>query len=141
MRDTTGDSAKGNAGRSRATKQTLRARAATPSSTFEEDFGPGPAGKPAGAENREARPRAPGPIPGLACAGEDCVLKPAADLIGRFAVGLGGRGHGVSLSRAALSGIELMRALRDFLDEEIALAEKAAGKRPSRGRYEKIKVE
>jgi hypothetical protein len=111
-----------------------------PSSTLEEDFGPGPAGDPGGTDG--SRARSPGPLPGLACAGEDCVLKPAADLIGKFALGLGRRGHGVSLSRAALSGIEFMKALRDFLDEEIALAEKAAGKASSRAeRYEKIRVE
>lgn len=106
---------------------------------LEEDFGPGLAG--------EARPRrsdspraASGPIPGLACAGDGCILKPAADLVGKFSLRLARR-HGSTLSRAASSGIEFMKALRDFLDEEIAYAERAAagGARPSG--YEKIKVE
>ncbi|HSB63076.1 MAG TPA: hypothetical protein VLJ18_02875 [Thermoanaerobaculia bacterium] len=80
-----------------------------------------------------------GPIPGLACAGEGCIFKPAADLIGKFSLRLA-RGHTSTLSRAKTSGIEFMKALRDFLDEEIALAERAAGagKGP---RYEKIEVE
>jgi hypothetical protein len=34
-----------------------------------------------------------------------------------------------------------MKALRDFLDEEIALAERAAGGSGARPRYEKIEVE
>ncbi len=104
------------------------------------DFGPGPEEKPPAGSGR----RSPsGPIPGLACAGEDCVLKPAADLLGRFVLSAGSRGRGPALSRAALSGIELMRALRDFLDREIALVERAAGREgPARSpRYEKIRVE
>ncbi len=109
-----------------------------PSSPFEEDFGPGLAEQSAGAEHHARRA---GPFPGLACAGEDCFLKPAADLFGKFALNLGRRGHGVSLSRVALSGIDLMKALRDFLDEEIALAEKAAGADTRPPRYSKIPVE
>ncbi len=102
------------------------------------DFGPGLAGEPAGSRQRPSS----GPVPGLACAGENCVLKPAADLIARFALSLGSRRRGPTLSRAALSGIELMRALRDFLDREIALVERAAGERPRRRkRYEKIRVD
>ena len=88
-----------------------------------------------------ARRVLPGPFPGLACAGEDCFLKPAADLIGKFALSLGRRGHGFSLSRVALSGIDFMKALRDFLDEEIAFAEKAAGGDSRPPRYSKIRVE
>ncbi|MGZ5382183.1 MAG: hypothetical protein ACXWFQ_09985, partial [Thermoanaerobaculia bacterium] len=61
---------------------------------LEKDFGPGVA------------PRATsGPIPGLACAGDGCLFKPAADLVGKFSLRLA-RGHGSSLSRAATSGIE-----------------------------------
>ena len=125
------------------------------------DFGPGPAAGgpddppvpedgPDDGEAGEPR-RAPvenppppysgGIFPGVACAGDACLLKPVANLFGRFGVRLS-RGHGASLSRVAFSGIELMRALRDFLDEEIALAEKAAraggGASP---RYEKIRVD
>ncbi len=97
------------------------------------DFGPGVRAEAA----REAAP-GPAPIPGLACAGENCLLKPAADLVGRFARSLAAR---PALGRAAGSGLELLRALRDFLDEEIALAERAAGKDAGAPRYEKIKVE
>jgi hypothetical protein len=104
---------------------------------LEKDFGPGTR-----KEEEEAKPGSPragsGPIPGLACAGDGCLFKPAADLVGRFSLRLA-RGHGTTLARAASSGIEFMKALRDFLDEEIALAERAAGggKAP---RYEKIEV-
>jgi hypothetical protein len=72
--------------------------------------------------------------------GDGCVLKPLADLAGKFALRVG-RGHGVSLFRAATSGIELMKALRDFLDEEIAFAERAAGKDDHPAPYTKISVE
>ena len=48
----------------------------------EHDFGPGEI------------PRATsGPIPGLACAGDGCLFKPAADLVGKFSLRLA-RGHG-----------------------------------------------
>lgn len=103
----------------------------------ERDFGPGVAEEPSAPE----APAAPasGPIPGLACAGENCLLRPAADLVGKFALSLAGR---AALGRAAGSGLELLRALRDFLDEEIALAERAAGKGGEASpRYEKIHVE
>ena len=113
-------------------KKKARRQAADP---IGRDFGPGlaPDGEPARA--------AGGPIPGMPCGGEGCFLHPVANLATRFAFRLA-RGHGGSLSRAAFSGIELMKALRDFLDEEIAFAEKAAGGggggRPG---YEKIPVE
>ncbi len=105
---------------------------------IEKDFGPGVAAT----EGPPTEPRAAaGPIPGIACAGEGCLLKPFADLITRFGQRLS-RGHGVSLTRAAFSGIELLRALRDFLDEEIAFAERAAGTSGSRSTgYAKIPVE
>lgn len=99
------------------------------------DFGPGagPGGQAPGAQT----PRAGGPIPGLACGGEGCFLRPAAGFVGKFSVSLAGR---AALGRAAFSGIELMKALRDFLDEEIALAERAT--RPDgAARFERIKVE
>jgi hypothetical protein len=106
---------------------------------LEADFGPGPVDEPSGA--RASAPRAAsGPIPGLACAGDGCVLKPAADLVGKFSLRLARR-HGSTLSRAASSGIEFMKALRDFLDEEIAFAERAASGGGKSPRYEKIKVE
>ena len=105
---------------------------------LEADFGPGLSEEPAGAPDSRS---GGGPIPGLACAGDGCFLKPAADLLGKFSLRVA-RGHGPSLARAAFSGIELMKAMRDFLDEEIALTERAAGKggEPS-PRYERIKVE
>jgi len=105
---------------------------------LESDFGPGVASDPgkAGPESGGA-PRASGPIPGLACGGEGCFLRPAAGLIGKFSLSLAGR---AALGRAAGSGIELLKALRDFLDEEITLAERAT-KSDASTRYEKIKVE
>ena len=127
---------------------------------LEADFGPEPGAdlpdaEPPGRgvrddegwERAEAFPT-PGPppspaglFPGVACGGDACLLKPVANLFGRFGVRLS-RGHGASLSRVAFSGIELMKALRDFLDEEIALAEKAAGVGGSDApRYQKIRVE
>lgn len=110
---------------------------------LEKDFGPGPRGDgprtKAGGNRAESGAIGGGPIPGLACAGNGCLFKPAADLIGRFSLRLA-RGHGSTLSRAATSGIEFMKALRDFLDEEIALAERASG-RGGAPRYEKIEVE
>ena len=101
---------------------------------LENDFGPG-----LREEETEARATT-GPSPGLACAGDGCLFKPAADLVAKFSLRLA-RGHGSSLSRAATSGIEFMKALRDFLDEEIALAERAAGAGGKPPRYEKIKVD
>ncbi|HTS03477.1 MAG TPA: hypothetical protein VMN04_13215 [Thermoanaerobaculia bacterium] len=111
-----------------------------PTDPLDADFGPGVAAGPAGGTASPPAadaPRAGGPIPGLACGGEGCFLRPAAGLIGRFSVSLAGR---AALGRAASSGIELMKALRDFLDEEIALAERAA-KGGGASRYEKIKVD
>jgi len=106
---------------------------------LEADFGPGLSDEPDPA--RSALPRATwGPIPGLACAGDGCLFKPAADLVGKFSLRRA-RGHGGSRSRAATSGIEFMKALRDFLDEEIALAERAAGAGGKPPRYEKIRVD
>jgi len=100
-----------------------------------DDFGPGVAAPPA---TPPADPgRAGGPIPFLACGGESCFLRPAAGLVGRFSVSLAGR---AALGRAAFSGIELMKALRDFLDEEITLAERAT-KPGGAPHYEKIKVD
>jgi hypothetical protein len=114
------------------------ARKAKRKDPLEKDFGPGLSEEAATRVSGASR-AASGPIPGLACAGDGCLFKPAADLVGRFSLRLA-RGHGSTLSRAATSGIEFRKALRDFLDEEIALAERAAGgDRPPR--YEKIKVE
>lgn len=130
------DSRRGNTGARRRRRAGRKSTARTPApSSFEKEFGPG--------LNEEAAPAAKkrgGPIPGLACAGEGCVFKPAADLVGRFSLRLA-RGHGSTLSRAATSGIEFMKALRDFLDEEITLAERAAGGGGVRPHYEKIEVE
>ena len=78
---------------------------------------------------------------GIPCGRDGCFLKPVGDLVGRFALELARRGHADSASRAATSGLEFLRALRDFLDEEIALAERAAEKQRASGRYTKIPVE
>lgn len=128
----------------RAKRRPRSARRADP---LERDFGPGaaPAEEPplgdratgrAGTDPDEPGPR--GPMPGIACAGEGCLLKPAADLVGRF---VARRGGSATLSLAAISGLELLRALRDFLDEEIALAERASGRTSRPPRYERIPVE
>ena len=130
------DSQRENVSARRRRRAGRKATARTPApSSFEEKFGPGLDEEPSPAAKKRG-----GPIPGLACAGEGCVLKPAADLVGRFSLRLA-RGHGSTLSRAATSGIEFMKALRDFLDEEIALAERAAGGGEKRPHYEKIEVE
>jgi hypothetical protein len=104
---------------------------------LERDFGPGVKEEPSAPEPSPAPPS--GPISGLACGGESCLLRPAADLVGKFALSLAGR---AALGRAAGSGLELLKALRDFLDEEISLAERAAGKDAGGAppRYEKIPV-
>ena len=128
-------SPRGGAGTRRGRRAGRKPTARTPApSSFEEEFGPGLGKEPA----PRAKERG-GPIPGLACAGEGCIFKPAADLVGRFSLRLA-RGRRSTLSRAASSGIEFMKALRDFLDEEIALAERAGGG-GARSRYEKIEVE
>lgn len=106
---------------------------------IERDFGPGETAEPPPREPEPTAASTAGPIPGLACAGDNCLLKPAADLVRRFTLSLTSR---AALGRAAFSGVELLKALRDFLDEEIALAERTAGKGESAPpRYERIKVE
>jgi len=112
-------------------------RKAKPRDPLDADFGPGVAKDAPAEAPAPGPPRASGPIPGLACGGEGCFLRPAAGLVGKFSVSLAGR---AALGRAAGSGIELLKALRDFLDEEIALAERATKAGPG-ARYEKIKVE
>jgi hypothetical protein len=133
-----------------AEKRTKRDRKA--GDGLEADFGPGfdpeargpsPAG--AGREGGEDRGRghagsgAAGA--GIPCGKDGCFLKPFGDLATRFALELASRGHSESAARAATSGIELLRALRDFLDEEIAFAERAAEARRGKERYTKIPVE
>jgi hypothetical protein len=111
-----------------------RRKAADP---VERDFGPGiEENTPPAAATPPPTPS--GPIPGLACAGENCLLRPAAELVGKFALSIAGR---AALGRAAGSGLEVLKALRDFLNEEIALAERASAKETGSPRYEKIKVE
>jgi len=81
-------------------------------------------------------------LPGVPCGGEGCFLRPAAELVTRFGAELARRGHAESMTQAAFSGLELLKALRQFLDEEIAYAERLAEER-RRGapRYAKIPVE
>ncbi len=120
-------------------------RRSRPGDGLEPDFGPGfdPTGDArtdaeAGADTAD---QAPDPGSRIPCGKDGCLLKPIGDLAARFALELAHRGHSESAARAATSGIELLRALRDFLDEEIALAEKAAEARRSAARYTKIPVE
>ena len=122
---------------------------------LEGDFGPGvePGVDPAPGMPRDAGGRGssgPGDAraegfggfgAGIPCGRDGCFLKPVGDLVGRFALELARRGHADSASRAATSGLEFLRALRDFLDEEIALAERAAEKQRASRRYTKIPVE
>ncbi|HQR44757.1 MAG TPA: hypothetical protein PLB02_04005 [Thermoanaerobaculia bacterium] len=124
----------------RTPKPKARSRKAKePADAVERDFGPGPVDEPPPADPAPPPSAPSGPLPGLACGGENCLLRPAADLVGKFALSLAGR---AALGRAAGSGLELLKALRDFLDEEIALAERAAGKGPEAApRYTKIDVE
>lgn len=115
------------------------------------DFGPGddPGGTAsrgnAGRGGRPSEERAGSPFAGFGagfpCGKDGCVLKPVGDLVNRFALELARRGHADSATRAATSGIELLKALRDFLDEEIAFAERAAEARRASARYTKIPVE
>lgn len=126
------------AGRKRKSAGRTRRRSADVD-PIERDFGPGEKAEPHAPEPETPSPSAAGPILGLACGGDNCLLKPAADLVGKFALSLAGR---AALGRAAGSGIELLKALRDFLNEEIALAERATSKDGGGSpRYEKIKVE
>ncbi len=120
-------------------------RRSRPGDGLEPDFGPGfdPAetartDAEAGAETAGRAPDFRSRIP---CGRDGCLLKPIGDLAARFALELARRGHSESAARAATSGIELLRAMRDFLDEEIALAERAAEARRTAGRYTKIPVE
>jgi hypothetical protein len=106
-----------------------------PADRVARDFGPGAEEAPS--------PEGPSPAAGtpgtrIACGGEHCLLRPVAGLVSRFGVSLAGR---AALGRAASSGVEMMKALRDFLDEEIAMVERAAGKDGDAPRYEKIRVE
>jgi hypothetical protein len=116
-------------------------RKGRPGDGLEPDFGPGfdPAeAAPADAGTGDRAPDSGSRIP---CGKDGCLLKPIGDLAARFALELARRGHSESAARAATSGIELLRAMRDFLDEEIALAERAAEARRTAGRYTKIPVE
>ena len=119
---------------------------------LEDDFGPGfePTPEaPAGAKgerpsDRDESRRDAGFAAGFAgipCGKDGCLLKPVGDLVTRFAFELARRGHADSAQRATTSGVELLRALRDFLDEEIAFLERTAEARQSSARYTKIPVE
>jgi hypothetical protein len=119
---------------------------------LDDDFGPGfdpTAEAPEGAagarpSDRDESRREAGfsaAFAGIPCGKDGCLLKPVGDLVTRFAFELARRGHADSAQRATTSGVELLRALRDFLDEEIAFAERAAEKQRGSARYTKIPVE
>jgi hypothetical protein len=118
-----------------------RRRKRAPGDGLEQDFGPGfdPTEEPP--VDTEAAGQAPDAGSRIPCGKDGCLLKPIGDLAARFALELARRGHSESAARAVTSGIELLKALRDFLDEEIALAERAAEARRTAGRYTKIPVE
>jgi hypothetical protein len=119
---------------------------------LEDDFGPGFDPTPAAddgtagrrpVERGESRRDAgvAGGFAGIPCGKDGCFLKPVGDLVTRFAFELARRGHSDSAQRATTSGVELLRALRDFLDEEIAFLERTAEARQGAARYTKIPVE
>lgn len=113
---------------------------------LEADFGPEPWSDPGPAdvgpgERSPGRGTGSGPLPGIPCGGDGCLLKPVADLVARFAAEIARRGHTGSVTHAAWSGVELLRALRDFLDEEIAYAERMAEARKASARYSKIPID
>ena len=120
-------------------------RRSGPGDGLEPDFGPGfdPTGdaRTDAEAGTEPAGRASEPGSRVPCGRDGCLLKPIGDLAARFALELARRGHSDSAARAATSGIELLKALRDFLDEEIALAERTAEARRSAARYTKIPVE
>ena len=119
---------------------------------LEGDFGPGfdptpevPEGAKGGRPSDRDESRRDGgfaaTFAGIPCGKEGCILKPVGDLVTRFAFELARRGHSDSAQRATTSGVELLRALRDFLDEEIAFLERTAGARQASARFTKIPVE
>ncbi len=118
---------------------------------LEDDFGPGFDPTPETPEGTKGQPadraeyrRDAGfasAFAGIPCGKDGCLLKPVGDLVTRFAFELARRGHSDSAQRATTSGVELLRALRDFLDEEIAFLERTAEARQSAARYTKIRVE
>lgn len=119
---------------------------------LEDDFGPGfdptpeaPDGASGGqpSDRDESRQDAgfSAAFAGIPCGKDGCLLKPVGDLVTRFAFELARRGHADSGQRATTSGVELLRALRDFLDEEIAFLERTAEARQGAARYTKIPVE
>ncbi|MBP7677611.1 MAG: hypothetical protein KBB14_14950 [Thermoanaerobaculia bacterium] len=116
-------------------------RKGRPGDGLEPDFGPGFDPAEAAPADAGTGDRAPDTGSRIPCGKDGCLLKPIGDLAARFALELARRGHSESAARAATSGIELLRAMRDFLDEEIALAERAAEARRTAGRYTKIPVE
>ncbi len=119
----------------------LGRRKGRPGDGLEPDFGPGFDPAEAAPADAGTGDRAPDTGSRIPCGKDGCLLKPIGDLAARFALELARRGHSESAARAATSGIELLRAMRDFLDEEIALAERAAEARRTAGRYTKIPVE
>ena len=126
--------------------ETRRRRRRATGDGLEADFGPGVggAGKGAAPDSGGAGTDGVGGFPlfdGVPCGKDGCLLRPFAELLVRFGIELSRRGHSGSAGRAAAWGVELLRALRDFLDEEIALAERAAGKRKGAARYRRIRVE
>ncbi|MCC6131669.1 MAG: hypothetical protein IT186_17265 [Acidobacteria bacterium] len=104
----------------------------------ERDFGPDPGPQPScsGFGNGTC---ASGPIPGVPCGGEGCFLRPLASLVQTVFVHLS-QNHPGSLRHASVSAIELMKAAREFLDEEIALAERVRAAQGGQ-RFHKIHID
>ena len=119
---------------------------------LEDDFGPGfdptpeasegaTGGRPSDRDESRRDAGFAAAFAGIPCGKDGCLLKPVGDLVTRFAFELARRGHADSAQRATTSGVGLLRALRDFLDEEIAFLERTAEAREGAARYTKIPVE
>ncbi|MBL8115508.1 MAG: hypothetical protein JNK60_21680 [Acidobacteria bacterium] len=125
------------AGETGPKKPRKAARAAAPrrprrpaTSAFEEDFGPGPEAVP---------PPAPGLLPGYACGGEGCALHPLRTIAERvLGDALKGGNAASVLSGLATHSIDVLRMVRDLVNQEIARKETPA-ERPRR--YTKIPVD
>lgn len=103
----------------------------------ERDFGPDPG--PQSCPGAGTGTCSTGPIPGVACGGEACFLRPFASLAQTVFVHLS-QNHPGTLRHVTASGIEFMKAVREFLDEEIALAERMRAAQGGQ-RFHKIHID
>ena len=85
-------------------------RKGRPGDGLEPDFGPGFDPAEAAPADAGTGDRAPDTGSRIPCGKDGCLLKPIGDLAARFALELARRGHSESAARAAISGIELLKA-------------------------------